>query len=181
VLASLQGTFSMPWWRDGHPQHPEVWSFAGDTLTRWNGTKDETAKVAIVAPCLAKITWASGASTYEEFVIDGDTVWFAEEGGGTYGDRAVICTSRSVWVLDKNGICRAWELALFSPHPSGLAPKDTTCKISDAGVFEADGKRWQQRDEAFFRLDFDKRKPQPPVRYPSLADAKAALAHKSMD
>ena len=44
----------------------------------------------------------------------------------------------------------------------------------DGGVFEADGKRWTKRGDAFFRADFDDRKPRPPVRFSSLADAKAA-------
>ena len=175
VSAAIAGTFSMPWWRDGPHQHPEVWSIDGGTLTRWDGAKEATAELVIVAPCLAKVKWPGGHFTYEEFVIDGETVWFGEEGGRTHGGRTVVCSSQGVWVLDDHG-CRSWKPGVFAAHPSGLNPTDTSCAITEAGGFEADGTRWPKQGDVFVRADFAKRQPRPPERFASLADAKAALA-----
>jgi hypothetical protein len=173
LRAALQGTFSMPWWRGGPEQHPEVWSVDGDAIIRWDGTKEEAATMLVVAPCLLKVTWGDGTHTYEEFVIDEESIWFGEEGGRTSDGRTVVCTSRGVWVL-AGDTCTLWAPGGFSRRASGLNPMDATCSLATDGTFDADGTRFAPRGEVLLRADFDARRPKPPVRFPSLAEAKAA-------
>ncbi len=174
VLKALQGTYSMAWWRDGPEKHPEVWSIDGDTLVRWDGTKEEQGKITIVARCLARVDWASGTHTYEEFVIEGSTIWFGEEGGVTLNYRTVVCTSLGVYVLEGRK-CTKWSPGGFSSHASGLSPESASCDVADDGAFVAGTSRWPRQGALFMRADFGTRKPTPPQRFDSLAAAKAAL------
>jgi hypothetical protein len=175
TLTALQGTFSMPWWRGDAESHPEVWSIDGETITRWDGRKDELGKLQIVAPCQAKVDWASGSSTYETFVIDGDTVWFVQSGGGTFGDRTIVCDQLAIWELAA-GKCRKWTVALISARPGGLEPEESACTRTAAGDFEAGDRRWTKHGERLMRADFDPRTEKPPKRFASLAAAKASFA-----
>lgn len=175
VSKALQGAFSMSWWRDGPERHPEVWSIDGASLVRWDGTKEERGEITIVARCLAKVKWAEGTTTYEEFLVDGSTIWFGEEGGATLDERTVVCTSLGVWVLEGT-TCTKWSPGGFSSRASGLSPEPATCSIAEDGAFVAGTHRWPRRGDLFVRADFEGRKPTPPQRFDSLAAAKAAAS-----
>ena len=177
VRERLQGTWSMSWWRGDSGQHPEVWSIAGDTLTRWDGTKEEAAKLTVIAPCLMKVQWASGSNTLEEFVIDGDDVYFAQAGGRTDGARTVVCAADGAWVLE-GGECHAWKQVLMRPTRSDLSHERATCSIAADGAFEAEGKRFPRRGDVFVADDFERVRAKPATRFASLAEAKSALAGK---
>jgi len=177
VRERLQGTWSMSWWRGDATQHPEVWSIAGDTLTRWDGTNEETAKLTVLAPCLMKVQWPSGSNTLEEFVIDGDDVYFGQAGGRTDGERTVVCAADGAWVLE-GGQCHAWKQVLMRPSRSDLSHERATCSIAADGAFEAEGKRFPRRGDVFVADDFERVRAKPATRFASLAEAKTALTAK---
>ncbi|MBX7082593.1 MAG: hypothetical protein K1X88_25535, partial [Nannocystaceae bacterium] len=168
VQAALQGTFAMPWWRGDGERHPEVWSIAGEQLTRWDGTSTEVATLRVIAPCLARIDWPSGSFTYQEFVLDGDRVWFGTSGGPAQADRTVACSSLGVWVLGPDG-CKRWAPGGFSSNASGLSAHDATCALAANGDFTADGNTWVKQGDVRFERAFTTRKQTPPVRHASLA------------
>lgn len=171
--AALQGTFAMPWWRGDGDRHPEVWSIAGDELTRWDGKATEVAKLMVVAPCLARVDWPSGSFTYESFVIDGEQVWFGASGGPARGDRTIACSSLGVWVLAPGG-CKRWSPGGFSSNASGLSASEATCSLAPNGDFTADGNTWVKQGDVRFERGFTDRKQPPPMRHTSLAAAMAA-------
>lgn len=174
VRAAIQGTFAMPWWRGQGEKHPEVWTLAGDTLSRWDGTTTEVGKTVLAAPCLLRVRWPSGSTTYEPFVVDGATIWFGVSGGSTRGDRTVVCASEGVWVLGHGG-CRRWSPGGISTNASGLHAEEASCSLAADGTFTAGGRTWVKRGGVLVDDGFEARRQAPPQRFPGPAEAMSAL------
>lgn len=125
-----------------------AWKVEGNKVTVFEGGKEKSAELVIVAPCRLKVVEKSGGgttSTSTNFAFDGDKLWLGLGSSGVkMGDKVFACVSSDVYVLSGDK-CQKWKLAMFDKWEQSEAE----CAIGDDGKLTAGGTTLEPAGEAF--------------------------------
>lgn len=88
----------------------QAWTVAGTKVTTWDGDKEESFTLEMVAPCRAQFKNDKGMMFPRNFtVVDGQLRYRSWGAGYREGDKAIYCdASRRIYVLDGDK-CVTWE------------------------------------------------------------------------